>query len=99
MRSSLERIREFVRSSFKRIPQGPSDNETISFHCIRELLSMARRAYDLFTAAKREAHKLDYDDLIQQCYELLKQPSSAARKLFNQELTAVLVDEFQDTNP
>jgi ATP-dependent helicase/nuclease subunit A len=95
----LGAIRDLADIHFKAIPDGAADNEQQGFNCLRQIISLSARAHELFTAAKLTQQKLDFNDLIERTYELLKQPESAARKHFNKELHAVLVDEFQDTNP
>lgn len=61
---------------------------------IQELpVSGFKHFLSLYTEALREVGKLDYDDLLQNAYEILRrQPDAWVRS------KALLVDEFQDTN-
>jgi DNA helicase-2/ATP-dependent DNA helicase PcrA len=54
-------------------------------------------AYELYQRRLREAHALDFDDLIMTTVELFRShPEVAAR--YRQRFRHVLVDEYQDTN-
>ncbi|UCG25878.1 MAG: UvrD-helicase domain-containing protein, partial [Chloroflexota bacterium] len=55
------------------------------------------RANDAYLARKRVAGALDFDDLEALALELL-QNHPAARQRWQNEVAAILVDEFQDTN-
>lgn len=63
----------------------------------RALIAASSRA---FTAAKAAAAALDFNDLERLTHNLLTGPHSATvRERFESEIAALLVDEFQDTNP
>jgi ATP-dependent helicase/nuclease subunit A len=61
---------------------------------LRTLLAEAGAAY---RRKKEERQALDYDDLEHQALALLR-GNAAVRRRWQQEIHAVLVDEFQDTN-
>lgn len=61
---------------------------------LRRLFAYAQQQY---AAAKRERGMLDFDDLEQKALELL-QGHPRVRARWQQEVSALLVDEFQDTN-
>ena len=61
---------------------------------LQRLFDVARRRYQ---AAKRERGMLDFEDLEQGALDLL-QNHSGVRSRWQQEVGALLVDEFQDTN-
>ncbi|MFD0676952.1 MULTISPECIES: UvrD-helicase domain-containing protein [unclassified Paenibacillus] len=46
---------------------------------------------------KQASHQIDFDDILLNCYHLLKQKPAALRSL-QQRFTYISVDEFQDTN-
>ena len=50
-----------------------------------------------YAALKREAHLLDYDDLIAFAYRLLEEDEAAAR--YAGRYDYIFMDEYQDTNP
>src|SRR5690349_8785878 len=54
-------------------------------------------AYTLYQRRLKEAHALDFDDLIMTTVELLKRHPEVAEK-YRRRFTQVLVDEYQDTN-
>jgi len=64
----------------------------------RSLLSLSRRAQNIYTAKKLEGSKLDFDDLIAKTKTVLQSPNSLVRQYYNSTLAHILVDEFQDTN-
>jgi DNA helicase-2/ATP-dependent DNA helicase PcrA len=55
------------------------------------------RVYALYQRRLRDAHALDFDDLIMTAVEVLQQHPSVAEK-YQQRFRHVLVDEYQDTN-
>ncbi|MDD5368167.1 MAG: UvrD-helicase domain-containing protein [Anaerolineaceae bacterium] len=59
-------------------------------------LELYCRARDQYLGALRQRNAVDFDTLEGTALELLKHPSIAAR--WQAEISAVLVDEFQDTN-
>jgi DNA helicase-2/ATP-dependent DNA helicase PcrA len=54
-------------------------------------------AYTRYQARLREAHALDFDDLIMRTVELLQEHSDVAER-YRERFKHVLVDEYQDTN-
>jgi ATP-dependent helicase/nuclease subunit A len=61
------------------------------------LLELYRRTRVRYLTELRRQGTLDFDDLESKALELLRRPEIAAR--WQAEISAVLVDEFQDTNP
>lgn len=61
---------------------------------LRAVFSAARQRLEAF---KRERHALDYDDLID-CAVRLLQDNDSVRAYWQSSISAILVDEFQDTN-
>lgn len=62
------------------------------------LAGLYHDAVKRYTTQKRDASVLDYDDLEQLALDLLNEHADV-RAAWQQELAAILVDEFQDTNP
>lgn len=64
----------------------------------RWIFSLARQSLTKFKALKEERGLLDYTDLEQRCYHLLRD-NSFVQETLRQELDLLVVDEFQDTSP
>lgn len=50
-----------------------------------------------YTAAKAKIQKIDFDDMLTQCYALLSQ-NEKVRQYWQERFSYILVDEFQDIN-
>ncbi len=61
------------------------------------LIILYRQARDRYLAELRRRSAIDFDDLESTALQLLRLPEIASR--WQSEISAVLVDEFQDTNP
>jgi ATP-dependent helicase/nuclease subunit A len=95
-KDTVEQVREFVRSIVQRRVQWSQ------LPAQRALDAMLHLMIDEFLP-QWETHKrtkgyLDFDDQLWCAYELLSS-SPAARKEFQDRYAALLVDEFQDTDP
>lgn len=64
-------------------------------NCVGE--DVFRTIYRKYTEMIRKANKLDFDDMMVFCYELLKERPDIL-KLLQQRYAYILVDEFQDIN-
>lgn len=62
-----------------------------------ELAEKYREFYKAYEAAKEQEKKLDFDDMLLWCWQLLKNNPGARAKWANL-FRYILVDEFQDTN-
>ena len=51
-----------------------------------------------FDGWKRRNEKIDFDDMLTECYEVLSQDEKT-RKMWQDRFDYILVDEFQDINP
>jgi ATP-dependent helicase/nuclease subunit A len=60
---------------------------------------LAAEAVEAFGRAKREAGLLDFDDLLHAARALLRDGPEAVRAEVARSVGAILVDEFQDTDP
>ena len=81
-RNAQTPIRE---AAIKKYPQG------------REFAALAERIAELYETRKRQAHALDFDDLLTIFRDLLVQNSVVRERLAGQ-FHYILVDEYQDTN-
>jgi len=64
---------------------------------ILEEIDLFRMVYDEYNRLNREESKIDYDDMILICYQLLYKHESVL-KLVKERYKYILVDEFQDIN-
>jgi ATP-dependent exoDNAse (exonuclease V) beta subunit len=64
----------------------------------RRLDGLLGRYGEVYAAAKRERHVLDFDDLELMARDLLE-GDEAVRRAWSERFALMMVDEFQDTNP
>ncbi|ATF16615.1 ATP-dependent DNA helicase [Brevibacillus brevis X23] len=57
----------------------------------------AIQLYPLYEATKKKHHWFDFDDMLIGCYEMLRDDSGLLRR-YQERITYVMVDEFQDIN-
>lgn len=99
LREQITKIRKHVESHLKKLPENLSELDREAFQTIRAITILWQRAYAVYEKEKREALRLDYNDLIWLCFQMLSDPESQARRHYNKHIRALLIDEFQDTNP
>ena len=56
-----------------------------------------RKLYRAYEGYKERHEKLDFDDMLTQCYQLLRE-NAAVREYWQRKYKFILVDEFQDVN-
>ena len=56
-----------------------------------------RKLYRAYEGYKERHEKLDFDDMLTQCYQLLRE-DAAVREYWQRKYKFILVDEFQDVN-
>ena len=68
---------------------------------LSQLTPLLRRLFDVMVTAynqlKEDRNALDFDDMEQRALQTLEQHTSV-RRMWQQSVTSILVDEFQDTN-
>lgn len=98
MTCEIEDEREFIDNIAKEISVVKSDGLEIEEYeakeCSKELFRIIYRAYE---KAKKQEKKLDFDDMINQCYKLLFE-NEGIRKKWQEKYRYILIDEFQDIN-
>lgn len=99
LREQITKIRKHVESFLKKLPENLNDVDKDAFETIRAIVVLWQRAYAIYEQEKRNALRLDYNDLIWLCFQMLTNPESQARRHYNKNIRALLIDEFQDTNP
>ncbi|WP_147368149.1 ATP-dependent helicase [Butyrivibrio sp. CB08] len=57
-----------------------------------------KNIFDGYNKRLREFGRIDFDDMIERCYELLANNSSL-RNLYQERFKYILIDEYQDINP
>ena len=62
--------------------------------CLWRNFAKLYRAYEGY---KERHEKLDFDDMLTQCYQLLRE-DAAVREYWQRKYKFILVDEFQDVN-
>lgn len=65
----------------------------------RMFARLAAEAVRRFTRTKREQGYLDFEDLLLRTRDLLARPGSSVLETLRREISVLLVDEFQDTDP
>lgn len=72
--------------------------EHLQVSLIDTILALAKDASSKYAAAKRDRNGLDFDDLILQSIQLLRDDARIAN-VVRSGIMHLMVDEFQDTNP
>jgi ATP-dependent helicase/nuclease subunit A len=98
LRAVMSPARKIADDFAKACPAMLTEEDEKALVLLQSLLRLIDDALSRFEVAKRHGQKLDYNDMIVKAHGLLKRPDSPARRLIGANLTAVLVDEFQDTN-
>ncbi len=98
VRDLIALVKEPLKRCLKDVPLDLCAADREAFHLTLVLVRFAQRVRELFSRKKRERTKLDFDDLIESAYAVLSREDSAARQFYNDNVAAILVDEFQDTN-
>jgi ATP-dependent helicase/nuclease subunit A len=98
VRDRLSDLRESIRDLQEQLRYDPA--ATLEAARVGQRFAiLATDALDAFDDAKRAAGVLDFDDLILKTLALLKDPPENVREAVRIACRAMLVDEFQDTDP
>ncbi len=101
MRNCMRIIRTAVGKLALRHRAELNEADQRSFMLIKALIELSNDALSRYERIKQQHQKLDFDDLIERCQQLLSPDnyrSSFALRQLCKTLQAILVDEFQDTN-
>jgi ATP-dependent helicase/nuclease subunit A len=98
LRDAIKIVREAAAAFAEDCPLELTAQDDQAFEMLTCLLSLIDAALANFENAKKQAQKLDYNDLITKTHTLITAADSVARKQLSANTKAVLVDEFQDTN-
>jgi ATP-dependent exoDNAse (exonuclease V) beta subunit len=90
-----ERLKQLQKSYCEAI-----EGARVAMRCnaLLAVLPHVERFVARYTRERRQAGKADFDDLLFWARDLLRD-SEAARRYFRRRFRAVLIDEFQDTDP
>ncbi|GAB4122302.1 MAG: hypothetical protein Fur005_39950 [Roseiflexaceae bacterium] len=97
-KQTLERLRQCYRQYAEQLEatwDAPFEQQAAESMLALRVLTL--QALSTYRAAKQAQDVLDFDDLERQAVELLQQ-NPHIRHLWQEDLAAILVDEFQDTN-
>lgn len=81
-------------SSAKNALQDPDEYEASAHYPFQKNVAKVYQAYE---ARRKEAHALDFDDLLIEAVHLLRDHSEIRQK-WRQQFQYILIDEYQDTN-
>jgi ATP-dependent helicase/nuclease subunit A len=98
IRACLIYLKKQIEEFIKKCPHSPNETDRQAEQIIQSIICLADRVHSVYNHKKIQKQKLDYNDLIDKTYQLLKEPNSNAKLYFNENIKAILVDEFQDTN-
>jgi ATP-dependent helicase/nuclease subunit A len=98
IRSRIKILRELAREVCERIPSSLSEQDEAALKCLRALVKLIQRALSIYKSEKKSKLVIDYNDLIEIASRALSDPKSMVRRFYNETISTVLVDEFQDTN-
>jgi len=76
---------------------GLNEEDARAARALTQLREIALHAIDIYEGRKRDAHALDFDDLEARAVALLEQHPPVLQR-WQEEIQALLVDEFQDVN-
>lgn len=94
----LDMEEDFVENIIKLIAVAKGENKNIDeFECEIVPTSTFRKIYKDYEIKRNQMKKLDFDDMICQCYRLLKE-NKEIRQQWQERFQYILIDEFQDIN-
>jgi ATP-dependent helicase/nuclease subunit A len=94
---SLKTLRDRWEAGPGRLPAACHEGDRLLASLQAPLAELAARAEAFYRARKAEWEALDFDDLEQMALDLLREEKSVLA-YWQQQLDAILVDEYQDTN-
>ncbi len=98
IRQNLRVARDLAKDFTKRLPLNLSEEDDLAFQYLSSFVALAKRALSIYQSEKRARLMLDYNDLIELAHLALTKENSLARRYYHDNIRAILIDEFQDTN-
>lgn len=91
-------LEEYISQFFSRLSLMNSELEQPNrFTPVGMPVEEFRKLYRAYEGYKERHEKLDFDDMLTQCYQLLRE-DAAVREYWQRKYKFILVDEFQDVN-
>lgn len=91
-------LEEYISQFFSQLSLMNSELEQPnSFTPVGMPVEEFRKLYRAYEGYKERHEKLDFDDMLTQCYQLLRE-DAAVREYWQRKYKFILVDEFQDVN-
>ena len=97
MQEVMLNIRSAIHPFTKYLEQEISDIDTEAIKITRQVFTLYKKVLNTYQTFKRKEALVDFDDLINYAKILLKENKSI-RKLYQNTVKYILVDEFQDTD-
>lgn len=97
LKQILKPLRQLIKDHLPDLPEGV-DTDDKDWELLVAVLSLISRTRAIYAEKKKEAQKLDFNDLIWLAYQALTRPDSKVQQFYRSHLKEILVDEFQDTN-
>ncbi len=94
----MEDEKEFINNIGREISIVKSDGLNIETYEAKECTNdIFRSIYHTYESRRKKARKIDFDDMILECYKLLKSNPEILKK-WQMKFKYILIDEFQDIN-
>lgn len=88
----------YLEDVLNEISQVKNQNNLNEFKSLLMEQEVFKEVLDEYEYRKKSLHKIDFDDMITNCYDLLKKDENALFR-WRKRFRYILIDEFQDINP
>ncbi len=88
----------FAEDLLGEISQAKNKNDKKQFESALLEKEVFRSVFEEYNRRKDSLHKIDFDDMVVKCHQLLMEDAQVLRK-WQESFRYILVDEFQDINP
>ncbi len=88
----------YLEDVLNEISQVKNQNNLNKFKSLLMEQEVFKEVLDEYEYRKKSLHKIDFDDMITNCYDLLKKDENALFR-WQKRFRYILIDEFQDINP
>jgi len=88
----------YLEDVLNEISQVKNQNNLNEFKSLLMEQEVFKEVLDEYEYRKKSLHKIDFDDMITNCYDLLKKDENALLR-WRKRFRYILIDEFQDINP
>ena len=98
LKETMEPLRKLITNTESALSHVPDQSRDAAFS-VERLVRIARRLSTVYTERKRRESLVDYNDLLLLTRNLLRKRPTDVRDRLVGEFDAILIDEFQDTDP